>query len=318
MPAVFQFQEVADSEILLDGEDFPRAVNREGTSQVLRVSFDLDTYAGGETVTVPVSVVSGTGSATISHGSDTDVTTLNLVLSDAEPVALLTVSGGADAGDFSLSFGASDSSTDSADFEGIGPATLSFTNNDNEAITGNIAPTEPTLTIPSDGASVDASDDVRFEWKHSYDQDKDPLQYTLCFAASETMSNMRCTGVDEDAIVPGSGIAGFEMQGAYLPGLLVGSVLFVMLWRRFRTPKARVVRRIMHLGVLFIVAALGISACGDQNLLEALRMEPRPSVRASVPAETLLEPGTVYWRVYADDSKGNITASTATRSLDVQ
>jgi hypothetical protein len=78
------------------------------------------------------------------------------------------------------------------------------------------------------------------------------------------------------------------------------------------------VRRIVHLGALLLVFGVGFVACGNQKLLEALRVPDRPLVKATVPANSLLESGTMYWRVYADDGKGNIRSSSTTRSLSVQ
>lgn len=285
---------------------YPFAVNKLGTSQVLRIGF-TETIVDPATFTVPVSVSSGPGSASV---------TTTLSFSATEQTALLTVTGGTTPGVFSVELGTPTSSD--LDFSGASPVTIGFTNNDNEATTSNLAPTEPTLRSPAEGAVVDDAAAQTFEWTHAFDKDKDELQYSLCFSTSASMTAMRCLSVDEEAIVPNSGVAGLMLPGFYLPGLLVGSMLVVMLWRRFRTPKARVVRRIMHLGALALASSVTLVGCGGKDLLAALRVSPRPIVRASVPASTLLSPGTMYWRVYADDSKGNIQASTATRSIEVQ
>ncbi|MEO5667582.1 MAG: hypothetical protein ABIR96_05960 [Bdellovibrionota bacterium] len=314
--AVYQFQAVADSAVLLDGASFPVAVNREGTSQVVRISFDLSSYTGAEIVTVPVSVVAGAGNAKISHGIDIDVTSLNLELSAANPVAYLTVAGGSDAGDFDINLATSSSDLGSGDFNAVAPATLHFTNNDNVAQAHNAAPTDPTLKLPLDDASVASTSAVTFEWTHSFDEDKDTLQYDLCFSSSSSMTNMSCVSVGEEAIVPDSGVA--ALGASWVSGILVGTMILAMMWRRWRAPKSRVVTRIMHLGALLVFGGLGLASCGSQNLLDALRLPARPTVRTSVPATTILHAGLTYWRVYADDGKGNITASSETRRMDVQ
>ena len=285
---------------------YPFAVNKLGTSQVLRVGF-TETIAGPTTVAVPVSVSSGPGSATVTA-------TLNFDSTDSS--ALLTITGGSTPGAFTIELGTPDSADPT--FSGASTATITFTNNDSQATTSNLAPTEPTLRSPAEGAVVDDAAAQTFEWTHAFDKDKDELQYSLCFSTSASMTAMRCLSVDEEAIVPDSGVAGLMLPGFYLPGLLVGSMLVVMVWRRFRAPKARVVRRIVHLGALAAVSTLALGGCGGKDLLASLRVSPRPTVRASVPASTLLSPGTMYWRVYADDSKGNIQASSATRSIEVQ
>jgi hypothetical protein len=285
---------------------YPFAVNKLGTSQVLRIGF-TETIVNPTTVTVPVSVSAGPGSATV---------TTTLSFSSTEQTALLTITGGTTPGAFSVELGPPTSAD--ATFNLASTATITFTNNASEATTGNLAPTEPTLRSPAEAAVVDDAAAQTFEWTHAFDKDKDELQYSLCFSTSASMTAMRCLSVDEEAIVPDSGVAGLMVPGFYLPGLLVASMLVVMLWRRFRTPKTRVVRRIVHLGALAAISSLSLSGCGGKDLLASLRVSPRPVVRASVPASTLLSPGTVYWRVYADDSKGNIKASTDTRSIEVQ
>jgi hypothetical protein len=284
----------------------PLLVNRVGTSQVLRIGF-TEEILGTTTVEVPVTISSSPGTATVT-------TPLNFDLS--HQTALLTITGGGVAGDFTVELGVP--VVTNGPFPVTAPVSLTFTNNENEATTSNLAPTEPTLRSPAEGAVVDDAAAQTFEWTHAFDKDKDELQYSLCFSTSASMTAMRCLSVDEEAIVPDSGVAGLMLPGFYLPGLLVGSMLVVMLWRRFRTPKARVVRRIMHLGALALASSVTLVGCGGKDLLAALRVSPRPIVRASVPASTLLSPGTMYWRVYADDSKGNIQASTATRSIQVQ
>ena len=315
--AIYQVREVAQSDVLLDGDSFPYPVNQSGTSQVIRVSFDIDTYAGAEDVTVPVDITAGTGTATLTHGSDVDVTSLEVHLSAANPVAYVTVTGGTTAGDFSVTLGTSVSDAGAGDFHNVVPSVIDFTNNSDEAETGNEAPTEVILKSPAEGASVEASSDVSFEWVHSFDSDQDEIQYSLCFSGSASMTNMQCISVDEEAIVPNSGVAGFDISTPYASGLIVGSMILVMMWRRFRSPKIRVVKRIMHLGALVLVSGLGLSACGSKNLLDVLRVPARPTVTAEVPADTLLQAGTTHWRVYADDSHGNIVAS-ETRELEVQ
>jgi hypothetical protein len=286
---------------------YPFAVNKLGTSQVLRVGF-TETIAGLTTFDIPVTVTPGPGTASV---------TATLSFSSTAQTALLTITGAGVAGDFSVELGAPDNASGPA-FAVTAPVSVSFTNNDSEATTSNLAPTEPTLRSPAEGAVVDDAVAQTFEWTHAFDKDKDELQYSLCFSTNASMTAMRCLSVDEEAIVPDSGVAGLMLPGFYWPGLLVGSMLVVMAWRRFRAPKARVVRRIVHLGAIVAVSALALGGCGGKDLLASLRVSPRPTVSASVPASTLLSPGTMYWRVYADDSKGNIQASSATRSIEVQ
>lgn len=315
--AIYQVREVASDDVLRDGDSFPHAVNQSGTSQVIRVSFDIDTYAGPEIVTVPVTVTAGSGTGIITHGTDVDVASLDLHLSAENPVAYLTVTGGSDAGDFLVTLGTSVSDVGSGDFHNAIASVLRFANNSDEAAADNDAPTEVLLTSPAKGASVDASSDLSFKWVHSFDSDQDEIQYSLCFSESASMTNMQCLSVGEEAIVPNSGVAGFDVSAPFASGLIVGSMILVMMWKRFRSPRTRVIKRVMYLGALMLFANLGLAACGSKNLLESLRVPARPTVVAKVPANTLLQAGATHWRVYADDAQGNIVAS-ETRTLDVQ
>jgi hypothetical protein len=309
--------------LLSAGSSSAIAVNRSGTSQVLRVSFDPPVSDVAELVTLPVSVVAAAGTrATLSHGTDIFESTLNLEFDSDTSELLLTLTGAQDVGAFVVEFGPPVSDQGDPDYEDILLVDVNFTNNDNQAIAGNRAPSDPHLKAPQMSASIDASADVNFEWEHAYDADGDELQYSLCFSEASNMSEMKCMGVDESGIVEKSGVAGmagFTPSISSLSAFLLASVVLMMLWRRFRAPRTKVVRRIMHLGVFFFVMGLGLSACGDKKLLDALTLPPRPIVRAVVPAGTLLESAKTYhWRVYADDAKGNITVSPETRVIETQ
>jgi hypothetical protein len=62
------------------------------------------------------------------------------------------------------------------------------------------------------------------------------------------------------------------------------------------------------------------SACGNQALLDALNVPERPKVKTIIPTSNpalLNASGTWHWRVYSDDEKGNVTASSQTRTVEV-
>lgn len=290
----------------------PYVVNRMGTSQVLKIKLE-GSFVGGEEVTLPLSLTANVGDATITAPQ------LPLTFTSVDTERLITVKGASTTGDFKVQLGPATSDGPASDFDAI-TTTVDFTNQSDQPVANNTASTEPTLHAPIANAAVSAASDVTFEWQHAYDRDADQLNYSLCFSSAATMTNMQCVSVDSSAVVSGSGVAGFDAMAStslISSGLLV-SMLVMFLWRRYRSPKISVVRRITFLGGVAIMSTLGLSACGNQNLLSALRVPPRPTVRAVVQGSTVLTPGTVYWRVYADDSKGNVTPSSETRMLTVQ
>ncbi len=314
--ALIELKTIAGGTLTASG-NFPFAVNRAGTSQVIQVSFDTP-ISGVETVQVPVAISSGAGRGTLSYGTDVLQPTTTLQFDSTTNQAFLTVTGDDLTGTFVVEIGPADSDDDAGDYEGAGPVTLSFFNNSNEPQAGNRAPSDPSLKFPADNARVSAGANLRFEWEHAYDADGDELQYNLCFSEDEEMAEMKCMSVDESAIVENSGVAGslFEPNVSSLSALLLASVILVMVWRRIRTPRTKMVRRIVQLGLFFVVMGLGLSGCGETKLMEALQLPSRPKVRATLPASTLLESGkTYYWKVYADDSKGNIVSSAQTRRI---
>jgi hypothetical protein len=290
----------------ITGNTFTFPTTEAGTSQFIRVSFDPQ-FASGESATLPLNIVGSEASL---------ISTSPLVFNNSTQEHLIEIRGADDASkdgsvNFTLQLGPSTAGTPSS-YDGT-QLNLTIANSDDDGNSTNRAPTEPTLLAPASGTSFQAgSTGTRFEWQHAYDADKDSLFYHLCFSQSESMSNMRCVTVGESRIVPGSGVAGFGM----LTDFVMGVFLLALLAKRLPF-----LSRLSSLSFcsLMLFVGLASAACGNQSLLDALHLPPRPKVAINIPAlnPPLLSPGTWYWRVYADDQKGNVIASSQTRNVVV-
>jgi len=288
---------------VITGSTFSFPTTELGGSQFIQLSFN-PAFVGAETATVPVSVIGGEGELVSSN---------SLVFDLASQSHLIEVRGKDDSvkdgsDDFTLRFDDQNSvSHDTDEFD------LTILNSDNDGLTGNVAPTEPTLISPVEGVDFEAgSTGTVFKWEHAYDADEDELLYHVCFSQSASMTNVRCVTVTEANIIENSGVAGFGwVSSVLIATLILGAV--VTRSRRFR--------RIRPVGVWILLISLGAlgAACGNQSLLDALNLPARPKVSTIIPTTTpslLNASGTWHWRVYADDQKGNITASSEVREIE--
>lgn len=293
---------------VITGTTFPFPTTESGTSQFIRVSFDPQ-FASGESASLPLNVVGAEGLL---------ITTSPVSFDDSTQEHLIEVRGVDDSlkdgsVNFTLELGPSTAGVP-ASYDNTA-LSLTIPNSDNDGVSTNRAPTEPTLLAPLSGTNFQAgSTGTRFEWQHAYDADKDSLVYHLCFSQSESMSNMRCVTVGESNIVSGSGVAGFGM----LSGFVMGVFLLALLAKRLPF-----LSRVRSLSFWTMMVFLGVvsAACGNQALLDALNLPSRPKVATIVPTVTPAFLSTSatpwYWRVYADDQKGNVIASSQTRTVMV-
>jgi hypothetical protein len=173
--------------------------------------------------------------------------------------------------------------------------TLSVRNSDNESEGGNHAPSTPFLRTPVEGAH-DVSTQSAFTWEYSFDADSDALDFYLCVSSSSSFTSPSCKKVDEDAVV-----ALKESQQRQANSFLLLCLVPLFLAGFF-------IRTHQNIRLLLVaLALLSLTFCGDQKLLDTLKLGPRPSVRSTFSG---LHTNTqYYWRVSADDAHGNISSS---------
>jgi len=284
-----------------------------GTTQVIRVGVD-GTIAGGDNVEITVAgdksfaevvVLSDDGSALIGN---------KFTLTSASSEKILIIKGvddetqdGSVAEILNFEVTARVGTVVSLGIE----YDLTVNNSDNDGTSASTAPSEPTQRYPLTNANF--ATDENFLWEHAYDREGNNLTYQLCVRA-DGEDIAKCVSVDDDSLVPGSGVA--KVSWPLALAILSMMALFKFGRRKKRRTATHIIqfapqvrRKAPSGAILVFLLFILTAACGNQALIDALQVSPRPSVKSTFP--DLLENTDYYWRVYADDGAGNVVPTSS-------
>jgi hypothetical protein len=185
---------------------------------------------------------------------------------------------------------------------GNGTVSVALSGTGLSSVTNN-PPSASILVFPANG-QTGLGTTVSFRWKKSTDPDGDTVTYHLYSCTNQTFSD--CTPVD---------VASSETSQIYLAGLgMYGGLMMIgLVFAGSR--KGRKGLLLLTLIVL-LTTGLTLASCGGGGGGSSTSTPPDPNEISYKVSN--LSPGTVYWKVVADDSKAGGTSPSATWSFSTQ